>query len=172
LRDFGRRRGLTNRKRKGACRVARLFMPIHRLVSAAAIALELISSPRKSDRRSTGHVVAVHTGLILDQYKRRPVEILSSKRRTKIARHGSLCSNGRRIPMPTEPARDRSRVEVTQLGSSRRRLTPGGTRGALRDLLYAVMMQSDNAAAALTLASRRALAAGDLPPGHRFVPAV
>jgi D-alanyl-D-alanine carboxypeptidase (penicillin-binding protein 5/6) len=144
-------------------------MPIHRLVSSGALAmmLALAFSPMRSDAASAAYVVSdSHTGFILDQYaaqKKLQIGSLTKIATALVVLDWAATSNTDLSQVATVPA------GVTQLGPAQGVGFQPGDTCSLRDLLYAAMMQSDNAAA-LTLADHvgRALP-GDLPPVDRFV---
>jgi serine-type D-Ala-D-Ala carboxypeptidase (penicillin-binding protein 5/6) len=106
------------------------------------------------------------TGFILDQanaQKKRQVGSLTKVATAMVVLDWAEATKADLSQLATVPA------AVTQLGSQPGVNFQPGDTCSLRDLLYAAMMQSDNAAA-LTLADHvgRALP-GDLPPVDRFV---
>jgi D-alanyl-D-alanine carboxypeptidase (penicillin-binding protein 5/6) len=147
----------------------RLFMPLHRLVSSAVFALTLAFafSPAKSRADSLAYVVADSTtGFILDQYnaqKKLQIGSLTKIATAMVVLDWAAASNADLSQLATVPE------SIAQLGPQQGVGFQPGDTCALRDLLYAAMMQSDNVAA-LTLAEHvgRALP-GDLPPVDRFV---
>lgn len=144
-------------------------MPIHRFVFSAALATTLVFafSPAKCDAASAAYLISDSTtGVILDQYnaqKKLQVGSLTKIATAMVVLDWAATASADLNQLATVPG------SITQLGAQ-----PGvgfqpGDTCSLRDLLYAAMMQSDNAAA-LTLADHvgRALP-GDLPPVDRFV---
>lgn len=144
-------------------------MPTYRFAffGALASALALAFSPARSDAASAAYLISdATTGVILDQYnaqKKLQIGSLTKIATAVVVLDWAAAGNVDLNQLATVPP------AVTQLGPQ-----PGvgfqpGDTCSLRDLLYAAMMQSDNAAA-LTLADHvgRALP-GDLPPVDRFV---
>ncbi|MGB8170377.1 MAG: serine hydrolase [Chthoniobacteraceae bacterium] len=144
-------------------------MLIHRIVSSAAlaIALALTLSPTRCDAVSAAYVVSDSTtGFILDQFnaqKKLQIGSLTKIATAMVVLDWAASTNADLSQLATVPP------SITQLGASQGVGFQPGDTCSLRDLLYAAMMQSDNAAA-LTLADHvgRALP-GDLPPVDRFV---
>ncbi len=144
-------------------------MLIHRIVSSAAlaIALALTFSPTRCAAVSAAYVVSDSTtGFILDQYnaqKKLQIGSLTKIATALVVLDWAATSNADLSQLATVPA------SITQLGAQQGVGFQPGDTCSLRDLLYAAMMQSDNAAA-LTLADHvgRALP-GDLPAVDRFV---
>lgn len=144
-------------------------MPTHRFALFAALVtpLAILSSPARSDAASAAYVVSDSTtGFILDQYnaqKKLQIGSLTKIATAMVVLDWAASTSADLSQLATVPP------AITQLGQQ-----PGvgfqpGDTCSLRDLLYAAMMQSDNAAA-LTLADHvgRALP-GDEPPVDRFV---
>lgn len=135
------------------------------IVFGAALALVL----RVSDARgeSLAYVVCdSNTGFILDQnnaQKKLQIGSLAKVATAMVVLDWAAGTNADLSQQATVPP------AVSQLGTQQGVGFQPGDQCALRDLLYAAMMQSDNAAA-LTLADHvgRALP-GDLPPVDRFV---
>jgi D-alanyl-D-alanine carboxypeptidase (penicillin-binding protein 5/6) len=144
-------------------------MPNHRLAFSVALAtiLALVFSAAKSSAVSAAYVVAdATTGFILDQYnaqKKLQIGSLTKIATAVVVLDWAGTANADLSQMATVPA------SVTQLGPQQGVGFQHGDSCSLRDLLYAAMMQSDNAAA-VTLADHvgRSLP-GDLPPVDRFV---
>jgi D-alanyl-D-alanine carboxypeptidase (penicillin-binding protein 5/6) len=133
-------------------------------LAATALALASLTA---SHAASLAYVVSdSNSGVILDQanaQKKLQIGSLTKIATVMVVLDWATSANADLGQLATVPN------EITQLGSA-----PGvgfqpGDTCALRDLLYAAMMQSDNSAA-LTLADHvgRALP-GDLPPVDRFV---
>jgi D-alanyl-D-alanine carboxypeptidase (penicillin-binding protein 5/6) len=145
-------------------------MPILRFLSAIACgtALALVSQPLECRAASLAYVVSDnHTGFILDQanaQKKLQIGSLTKIATAMVVLDWAASTNADLSQLATVPA------SITQIGTQPQGVgfQPGDTC-ALRDLLYAAMMQSDNAAAQ-TLAEHvgRSLA-GELPPVDRFV---
>jgi len=144
-------------------------MPTYRFLSAiacgAALALGLATADCRADSLAFA-VVDNQSGIVLDAYN--PQKKLQIGSLTKIATaivvlDWATGSNADLNQLATVPA------AMSQLGPQQGVGFQPGDTCALRDLLYAAMMQSDNIAA-LTLADHvgRSLP-GDLPPVDRFV---
>lgn len=144
-------------------------MPIPRLLLSSALAtiLALALPPASGHAASTAYVVSdSHTGFILDQYnaqKKLQIGSLTKVATAMVVLDWAATTHADLGQSATVPA------AVAQLGAAQGVGFQPGDTCSLRDLLYAAMMQSDNAAA-LTLADHvgRALP-GDLPPVDRFV---
>jgi len=144
-------------------------MPIHRFISAIACgaALALGFAAIESRAASAAYVVAdSNSGFILDQnnaQKKLQIGSLTKIATVMVVLDWAAASDADLSQMATAPA------SIAQLGPSQGVGFQPGDQCSLRDLLYAAMMQSDNAAAQ-TLAEHvgRALP-GDVPPLDRFV---
>ncbi len=144
-------------------------MLTYRLLLSGALAatLALALPPSNAHAASVAYVVSDSTtGFILDQYngqKKVQVGSLTKIATAMVVLDWAATSNADLSQPATVPS------AITQLGPQQGVGFQPGDTCSLRDLLYAAMMQSDNAAA-LTLADHvgRALP-GDLPPVDRFV---
>ena len=141
--------------------------PRHVFSGAIALALAFAFFTPKCDAASAAYAVADSTtGFILDQYnaqKKLQIGSLTKIATAMVVLDWAGTSNADLSQLATVPE------SIAQLGPQQGVGFQPGDTCALRDLLYAAMMQSDNAAA-LTLADHvgRALP-GDLPPVDRFV---
>ncbi len=144
-------------------------MLTHRLLSAiacgAALALGLATAECRAESLAYA-VVDNQSGFLLDSYnaqKKLQIGSLTKVATAMVVLDWATGGNADLSQLATVP------TAVTQLGGQAGVGFQPGDTVQLRDLLYAAMMQSDNAAA-LTLAEHvgRSLP-GDLPPVDRFV---